>query len=301
MLRCSVSPREVLLERAPVDEVAARARSQRHARDRRLALARRAVARARGEVDRGRGDRLGEHLLLILSSACACSTSRHRVLDRVRVLVRSRRGQSGSTPSGTMSTSRWAPGTDGFARGAGSLPPRLRVARPRLGLRRRLRPPRAAIAPRRPSSATGPCDRGSSGGLGASGGSSSRAAGLASALARPAPPRSPARPRQLGARLCARRSRGSPRRPSGLDLQRLRFLRDVRVLGPGVDLELRDLLARQPVAGHHAFDGQPDDLLRAPGQHLLERARAQPARVAGVAVVALVLALVAASRGSSPR
>ena len=41
--------------------------------------------------------------------------------------------------------------------------------------------------------------------------------------------------------------------PSGLDLQRLRFLGDVRVLGAGVDLQLGDLLAREPVARQHAL------------------------------------------------
>ena len=76
--------------------------------------------------------------------------------------------------------------------------------------------------------------------------------------------------------------------------RRVGLLRHVGVLGPGVDLELRELLTGQAVAGHHAFHGQPDDLLGPARLHLLERARAQPAGVAGVAVVALVLALVAA-------
>ena len=88
MLRCSVSAREVLLERAPVDEVGAAAGSQRHARDRRLALARRAVARAGGEVDRGRGDRRGKLVLLVLLDL---RVHRGRPRPRSRTGPRSRR------------------------------------------------------------------------------------------------------------------------------------------------------------------------------------------------------------------
>src|SRR3954462_13760422 len=50
--------REEDVERAAVDRVRARAGKQDDAGDRGLALARRAVARAGGEVDRDRGDRL---------------------------------------------------------------------------------------------------------------------------------------------------------------------------------------------------------------------------------------------------
>src|SRR5271168_5303236 len=64
------------------------------------------------------------------------------------------------------------------------------------------------------------------------------------------------------------------------------------MLGPGIDLALRNLPSRQPFAPQHAFDRQPDDLLRAAGLDLLEAPRPQPARVARVTVVALVFALV---------
>ena len=65
------------------------------------------------------------------------------------------------------------------------------------------------------------------------------------------------------------------------------------MLGPGVDLQLGDLLAGQAVAGQHALDGDADDLFGAAVEHLLQRAGLEPARVARVAVVELLGALVA--------
>src|SRR5918997_1737960 len=56
--------REVLLERAAVDDVGARARLEDHARDGGLALARGAVARAGGEVDLDR-DRLAGDVVFV--------------------------------------------------------------------------------------------------------------------------------------------------------------------------------------------------------------------------------------------
>jgi hypothetical protein len=73
-------------------------------------------------------------------------------------------------------------------------------------------------------------------------------------------------------------------------------VRDVRMLGPGVDLQLRQLLAGEPVARHHPLDRDPDDLLGTARDHLLEGPRAQPAGIAGVAVVELVGALVPGHR-----
>src|SRR2546430_9320855 len=79
---------KVLLEGAAVHHVGAAARSQRHARDCGLALARRAVARVRSEVDRCRGDRLGEDLLLLLALGLARGRScLFLLLDRVAGLV----------------------------------------------------------------------------------------------------------------------------------------------------------------------------------------------------------------------
>jgi hypothetical protein len=67
-----------------------------------------------------------------------------------------------------------------------------------------------------------------------------------------------------------------------------------------VDLELRDLPPGQPVAREHALDRLADDLGRAPLELLGERPRAQAARIAGMAVIQLLLKLVAGTR-SSPR
>ena len=80
------------------------------------------------------------------------------------------------------------------------------------------------------------------------------------------------------------------------DLHRFGLLGLVRMVGPGVDLQLAQLLAGEPVARKHPLDRQPDDLLGPALEHLLERALAQAARVAGVAVVLLLLALVAGDR-----
>ena len=65
------------------------------------------------------------------------------------------------------------------------------------------------------------------------------------------------------------------------------------VVGPGVDLELGQLLAGQAVARQHPLHGLADDLLGPALEHVAERPRADPARVAAVAPVALGLALVA--------
>src|SRR6185312_926637 len=76
---------EVLLERAAVDEVGAGPRAQRDAGDRGLALARRAVARSRGEVDRDARDRLGDRLVPVGLAALRLLLA--LLLDGVRVDV----------------------------------------------------------------------------------------------------------------------------------------------------------------------------------------------------------------------
>src|SRR5207247_8390201 len=78
-----------------------------------------------------------------------------------------------------------------------------------------------------------------------------------------------------------------------LPAERLGCLRAMRMLGAGVDLQLRDLLPGEPVLREHALDGTPQDLLRAPVELLAQRAAAQPAGIAGVPVVALLVELVA--------
>ena len=81
-----------------------------------------------------------------------------------------------------------------------------------------------------------------------------------------------------------------------IDLHRLRLLGLVRVLGAGVDLELPQLLAREAVTGEHPLDRLADHLLGSALEHLAEGPRAQPAGVAAVAVVDLVLELVPGHR-----
>src|SRR5262249_4484117 len=110
---------------------------------------------------------------------------------------------------------------------------------------------------------------------------------------RPAPPPGPPRLPpccRASALPPARSLRGPP------DLGRPRLLRGVRVLGPGVDLELADELTAQAVVREHALDGQLDGLLRALGQQLLVAGGAQATRVAGVPVGHLGLPLVAGQR-----
>src|SRR5581483_170825 len=65
------------------------------------------------------------------------------------------------------------------------------------------------------------------------------------------------------------------------------------MLRAGVDLELRDRLPRQPVLREHPLDRGAEHLRRAPVELLAERAALEPARIAGVAVVPLLVELVA--------
>src|SRR5579884_1492940 len=76
-------------------------------------------------------------------------------------------------------------------------------------------------------------------------------------------------------------------------VERLRRLRRVRMLGAGVDLQLRQLRASEPVARQHPLHGLAQDLRRLPVELLAQRPRAQPARVTRVAVVALLVELLA--------
>src|SRR5689334_5598174 len=70
------------------------------------------------------------------------------------------------------------------------------------------------------------------------------------------------------------------------------------MLRTGVDLELAQLLSGETVAREHALDREPDDLLGPALEHLLQCALAETPRVARVAVVLLVLALVAGDRNA---
>src|SRR5438034_4088678 len=92
---------------------------------------------------------------------------------------------------------------------------------------------------------------------------------------------------------CACRCRGTARRRSRLELQRLGALGAVRMLGAGVDLELRDLLPREAVLREHPLDRDAEHLGRAPVELLAERPALETARIAGVPVVPLLVELVA--------
>src|SRR6266567_2880742 len=80
------------------------------------------------------------------------------------------------------------------------------------------------------------------------------------------------------------------------DLERGRLLRLVRMVGPRINLELAQHLPAQRVLREHAPDRLLDGPFRVPGQQVAVGNRAQPARVAGVPVRALVGELVAAER-----
>src|SRR5256885_645826 len=79
--------------------------------------------------------------------------------------------------------------------------------------------------------------------------------------------------------------------PSAVHLQRRRSLRVVRMLRARVDLELRQLLAAETRAREHPLDRLAEDLLRPPLELLAQRALLQPARVARMPVVHLLVEL----------
>src|SRR3954454_5448024 len=76
-----------------------------------------------------------------------------------------------------------------------------------------------------------------------------------------------------------------------LHLESGRCLRLVRMLRAGVDLQLGQLCTAELVAREHPLDGLPKHFRRLPVELLAERALAQPAGVAGVLVVHLLLEL----------
>src|ERR1700760_1618761 len=65
------------------------------------------------------------------------------------------------------------------------------------------------------------------------------------------------------------------------------------MLGAGVDLELRDLLPREPVLGEHPLHRDAEHLRRPAVELLAERPAAQAAWIARVAVIPLLVELVA--------
>src|SRR3954452_5125068 len=80
------------------------------------------------------------------------------------------------------------------------------------------------------------------------------------------------------------------------DLEGLRLLGRVRVLGAGVDLELAELLATQARLGDHPADGLLDRTLGVLLEQLDVADGPQTAGVAGVPVGTLLLALGARQR-----
>src|ERR671934_1261890 len=86
---------------------------------------------------------------------------------------------------------------------------------------------------------------------------------------------------------------GTARARPSLGLERLRTLSLVRVVGTGVDLELAQLRATETVARQHPSNRLADDLRRPPLELFAQRSLLEPARVAGMAVVDLVVELLA--------
>src|SRR6266550_8176094 len=68
------------------------------------------------------------------------------------------------------------------------------------------------------------------------------------------------------------------------------------MLGAGVDLQLRQLLAAEPVPRQHPAHRLAEHLRRQPVELLAQRALAKPAGIAGVAVIHLVVELVSRHR-----
>ena len=82
--------------------------------------------------------------------------------------------------------------------------------------------------------------------------------------------------------------------------ERLRPLGLMRMIGPGIDLQLAQLLGPEPVVRQHPLDGPPDDLFRPPREQMAERLLLEALGVAAVAAVELALELVAGD-GDAPR
>src|SRR5262245_59803148 len=72
-------------------------------------------------------------------------------------------------------------------------------------------------------------------------------------------------------------------------LVELGLLCRVRMSRAGVDLQLYDLLAPEPRLRQHTLDGEAQDAIRVAGHHPPIRNRLEPAWVAGVAIVHLLL------------
>jgi len=65
------------------------------------------------------------------------------------------------------------------------------------------------------------------------------------------------------------------------------------MVGTGVDLKMAQEVAGEAVAGEHASDGQLDDSAGLALEHIAEGGLLEPAHIAGVAVVYLIVELLA--------
>ena len=259
--------REVLVEVAAVDRVGALARLEDHARDRALALAGGVVAGVGGELERG-CDRAGSPASPALGprppprrrrrTGRTRRTRPRRAAPRAR--GRARGGAGDDLRPGRRPPPRGAacggllPGGPLVAgpRGLGALPSLLSgrrlLGRRVFGLVPSARPPARLLGPRPRLGRRLPA-----GALGLGRGLRRRGPRRALAPRSGAPPGSPPR---------ASRPRAAGALPSsGVNLHRLWLLRGVRVVRPGVDLQLAQLRAAQPGARQHALHGEADDLL----------------------------------------
>src|SRR6478672_11859406 len=70
----------------------------------------------------------------------------------------------------------------------------------------------------------------------------------------------------------------------------------MRMIGPGVDLQLAQLLGPEPIVRQHPLDGPPDDLFRPPREQMAEGLLLEALGIAAVSAVELALELVAGHR-----
>ncbi len=294
MMRCSVLAREELLQRLAVDRVAAGTRLEDHTGDAGLALAGRGVARASGQIDRDLGDRLARDLrglllrggagggLLGLSLRGGASLG----VEELAALGNDVRNQVGTRDRRLLARRLLDVLDPGPSRRCG--------LRGRLGLSGR-----SGVAACAGASA-GAAVAASAAGTGVS--ASAAGAGVAACAGASAGAGRCGRLSHLGRSLgcpAVPRSLRSAARRSRLDLHRLRLLGGVRMIGPCIDLQLGELLARKAIAGEHPLHRNPDDLLRRRSSISVRVRGLQSSRVARVAVVTLVLELLARYRNLS--
>src|SRR5690606_3270599 len=113
-------------------------------------------------------------------------------------------------------------------------------------------------------------------------------------------PKCPALRRDLRGSECCRPSKSAPDvlLVQRADVDRLRLLSGVRMLGAGIDAQIAELLLAERAARQHALDSLLDDAVReTAGEDIARGAFLDAARIAGMPVVLLVLELVAREHG----